>query len=246
MKYLRLLPTISLMLCLVINLGCRRRPVETQTIPSPQQKEVSSLAEKAPPQVKIGQKMSKLPEETKRLTLETPKIPEVKLTGSLIATCVVKVGQPMPDNELADLEGNVQSFQAFYGENLTVIFFWSSKNMYALSELKDLSSDVANPFKDRGVNVIAINVGDPPEVARREAEKANATYTMLVDPHGEYFSQVATDGIPRTYVVGANGKIIWFDVEYSRSTRRDLFQTIESVLKQKQEREPSSKNNNDV
>jgi hypothetical protein len=37
--------------------------------------------------------------------------------------------------------------------------------------------------------------------------------------------------LPRTYLLDSSGKILWFDLEYSRSTRRELNQAIRYVLK---------------
>ncbi len=41
--------------------------------------------------------------------------------------------------------------------------------------------------------------------------------------------------MPRTYLVDSQGKILWFDMEYSRSTRRDLRDAIRVVLNTKVE-----------
>ena len=35
---------------------------------------------------------------------------------------------------------------------------------------------------------------------------------------------------PRVYVLDAEGKIVWFDIEYSVSTRRELRAAVESLL----------------
>ena len=45
---------------------------------------------------------------------------------------------------------------------------------------------------------------------------------MLMDPGGNYFAQVATERLPRIYVLDHDGKIAWFDVDYSETTRRIL------------------------
>ena len=48
-----------------------------------------------------------------------------------------------------------------------------------------------------------------------------------MDPQGKALAQVATRYLPRTYLVDSEGKIVWFDMEYSPSTRRHLLQAIE-------------------
>jgi hypothetical protein len=36
--------------------------------------------------------------------------------------------------------------------------------------------------------------------------------------------------MPRTYLLDPTGKILWFDVEYSRSTRRDLSEALDAMV----------------
>jgi hypothetical protein len=42
-------------------------------------------------------------------------------------------------------------------------------------------------------------------------------------------ADVGSVALPRLYVLDPAGKIVWFDIEYSESTRRELEQTL-SVL----------------
>ena len=48
----------------------------------------------------------------------------------------------------------------------------------------------------------------------------------LRDPDRQAFAQIASDLLPRSYLLGADGEILWLDVEYSRSTRRELRNAI--------------------
>jgi hypothetical protein len=62
--------------------------------------------------------------------------------------------------------------------------------------------------------------------------KAGATFPCLLDQKGAYFAQVAKDTrMPRIFLLDAAGKVLWFDVEYSRFSRRDLNRSIRVVLK---------------
>ena len=53
---------------------------------------------------------------------------------------------------------------------------------------------------------------------------------VLLDSDGKYFDKLASAKVLRTYLLDSAGKILWFDVEYSRSTRRDLLAAIEVAL----------------
>jgi peroxiredoxin len=157
-------------------------------------------------------------------------IPQVSMTNEIAATCKVGVGDTMPDGKLRDLQDSEQVLSGLYGQRLTVICFWTSQSAYATAELADLTPEVAEPNAEKGLRVIGINEGDSIEVARQEAQHAQAKFPVLTDPGGLYFAKVATEGLPRTYVLDAQGKILWFDTEYSGITRDQLLRTIRVVL----------------
>ena len=157
-------------------------------------------------------------------------VPRVTLSGELLATCLVKVGDTLPDAELTDTAGKTQTLTKLFGSKLTVVFTWMVESEYAEEALEDLDADVAKPYAEKGVKVVGINLHDSPEEVREVVQKAGAAFPILVDADGKYFGKIATDKPLRTYLLDARGKILWFDVEYSRSTRRDLHQAIEAVL----------------
>ncbi|MBN2021962.1 MAG: TlpA family protein disulfide reductase [Pirellulales bacterium] len=159
-----------------------------------------------------------------------PTMPEVKLSDALAAECLVKVGDAMPEATLPDLAGKPTALGSLLGPKLTVVCFWKADNPYAVEELRDLAQDVAGPYEAKGVRVVGVNTGDAAEAAGTKARETGATFPNLIDADGAYFHKVATDKLPRTYLLDAEGKILWFDIEYSRSTRRDLLQAIDVTL----------------
>lgn len=167
-------------------------------------------------------------------------MPEVQLPEMLKATCLVGVGDAMPDAPLDVLGGEQQQLSSLFGRRLTVMFFWESDNLYAQDELRDLTGDVAEAFGDKGVRVIGINVGDSAETAAAAVEAAEAAFPNFLDPQGEYFAKVATERLPRTYLLDSAGRILWFDLEYSLTTRRQLKQAVEVALSRAPAAKPPS------
>ena len=164
-----------------------------------------------------------------------PTIPEVKLAEKDRDKCLVRVGDQMPEGELPDLGGRLHRLDALYGEKVTVVCFWTSGKppygpMRAVALLEDLSKDYAEPYAEKGLQVIGIKQGDREGVARQLAQEAGVRFPTLQDPGGAYLAKVATEGLPRIYVLDADGKILWFDMEYSEITRDKLRQTIRVKL----------------
>jgi len=146
------------------------------------------------------------------------------------ATCLVKVGQALPDVTLADLNGQSQQLSKLMGDRLTVVVLYSNSNIHAATELNDLAVEVARPMAARGVRVVGINERDAASAAKETAERAGASFPILVDAEGKYFGQLATEKLPRTYLLDSTGKVLWLDIEYSRITHHDLRQAIRFAL----------------
>jgi peroxiredoxin len=162
-----------------------------------------------------------------------PKMPEVKMPAALAQTCLVKVGGAVPQGDLVGLDGKRVGLYSVLGKRLTVVLFWQAENMYSTQALEYLEPDAVKPFADKGVQVVGINVKDPPDAARKAVEEAGVKYASLLDPEGAYFAKVATERIPRVYLLDPAGKVLWFDIEYSTGSRRDLERAIRFVLGEK-------------
>ncbi len=159
------------------------------------------------------------------------------MSDAIRATCLLTVGQAMPAAELPDLAGNLRGLHSLYGPKLTVVCFWTlgttpKARMVATEGLQDLMSDVAEPFGKKGVAVIGIDVGDPADEVKKQLAEAGVTFTNLLDAKGELFAKTATNRkfMPRTYLLDAGGRVLWYDVEHSRATQRDLVLGIRVAL----------------
>jgi len=111
-----------------------------------------------------------------------------------------------------------------------VVVFWNSSNIYSVEEIRDLGKGIAQDYAEKGLRVVAVNEGDNPRINMEKFKSTGATFQNLLDLDGLYFAKIATEELPRTYLLDADGKILWFDTEYSRSTRRDLLQAIQVAL----------------
>jgi peroxiredoxin len=188
--------------------------------------------------VKTGTKKSASKQSKPQTPAQPLTIPTVAFTDALRATCLVNVGDVMPQGELVAADESQVSLQTKYGQKLTVLFFWEESGsnyakLAAASALKDLQTDIAEPYAEKAVKVVGINVGDNPQSVRQELERVGVSIPYYFDPDKAFFDKVAKSILPRIYLLDASGKIIWFDTEYSQATRRNLMQAIEVVLGEK-------------
>ena len=163
-----------------------------------------------------------------------PSIPKVFLTADQQKTSRVRVGDRLPEATLADLSGKTLSLRGLLGKRVTVLVLFHAggmvDSMRSKELLQDLDRDVVAAQGKKGAAVIAIDVRDSPETVKVLVQEAQVGYPVLMDPDGAYFAKLATGVLPRIYALDPVGKVLWFDLEYSTTTRYSLKQTILSVL----------------
>lgn len=158
------------------------------------------------------------------------RMPKVVMSEEQRAACLVFVGDRLPETTLPDLDGQEQRLHDLLASRATIVVFWSSENPYSVAELHELATRIVDPLSGRGIKLVGINVGDSPEVVRRTVESLGVGAAELLDRESSYFSKVATAYLPRTFLVDADGMILWLDIEYSRATYRQLRRAVLSRL----------------
>lgn len=159
-------------------------------------------------------------------------MPKVVLTAPMKADCVIGVGDRLPDGPLSDASGKSASLESLRGKNATVVFFFgpaktNEGRALVVSALEDLAAEVASPWSGKGVAVVAVGVGVPSEEV--QALRSKAKFPIVDDPAGAFFALVAKSQLPRVYLVDGTGHVVWFDIEFSRTTRRDLLRALTAL-----------------
>lgn len=162
---------------------------------------------------------------------EPATVPPVELSSEHAELVRAKVGDSMPDVELPKISGGSAKLSSLYGKAATVVVFWKGDRQMALDELADLGPDVVDKFGSRGVEVIGVAVDQQAAEAQSTTQQTEAKFPQLVDTDGKAFEQVGAQLLPWTLVLDADGKIVWFDLEYSHSTRRELQQALLATVR---------------
>jgi peroxiredoxin len=162
------------------------------------------------------------------VVLEEIGIPQVFLTSDHSAMCRVRVEDEMPAITLPKLGGGEAELASLQGKKATVVLFWHNDLWMSKSALEDLARDVS-PSEDIAVVGVAVKTDAADVVAMTDV--AGATFTQLLDNDGKAFSKLGMTKLPRIYVLDSSGKIVWFDIEYSQATRRELQRTLAELAK---------------
>lgn len=159
-----------------------------------------------------------------------PMVPAVLLSQEMLDSCLVRVGQPLPDVQLPDTSGRPQALAALRGSRLTVVFCWSGASPHSVAMLADMGPEVADRYGTAGVRVAGLHIGSLDAAAQQALDQWRPGYPVLVDADGEYFKRLTTGDVPRVFLLDAAGQVLWFDLEYSRETRRHLDEAILAAL----------------
>lgn len=150
--------------------------------------------------------------------------PEVVLSARHQKLTKVKVGDALPALQLSAADGKPVAVKERYGKQATVVAvvgepYWATRQLLA-----DLPRDVTAAYGERGVTAVVMATGE-----KAKLPSDTEGFTPLADPDGQQFSKLGNGRLPRVYVLDGQGKIVWFDIEYSQSTRRELKQALDAM-----------------
>jgi peroxiredoxin len=119
----------------------------------------------------------------------------------------IGIGEPVPAYAITTLAGD--SVRLGGTQPVTIVNVWATWCTSCKEEMSDLES-LHRDFGSRGARVIAISVdgGDGTRVRRfMEAERLSFMVAHDPDQRVQLLYQVA--GVPETFVVGRDGRLLW-------------------------------------
>lgn len=157
-------------------------------------------------------------------------VPPVMLASDHAQLCKVNVGDAFPAIALPKIGGGDAKVADLAGKKATVVLFWAPDRWMAEGALVDLGIEAA-AFSGKGAGFVGIVEGPANDKTDGLIKSAGTGLTQLADADGAALAQVGELALPRIYVLDSQGKVAWFDIEYSEATRRELRQTLAELTK---------------
>ena len=140
-----------------------------------------------------------------------------------------KVGQAMPEFTVSSLTGEKFDVQELKGKVL-LVNFWATWCGPCRGEMPLFEKEVWLHFKSPKFAMIGIAREQTQDVIVKALPKLGVSYPLAADPQRDIYKKFANAGIPRSYVVGADGRIAFQSSGYDAAEFEHMKQAIEQEL----------------
>lgn len=131
-----------------------------------------------------------------------------------------KTGKLAADFKLLDLENKEVSLSSLEGRG-RVLFFWTTWCPYCRQELKNLS-DMYKDFRKEGIELLAINIGEPHDKVDNFVKKNNLAFRVFLDTDMAVAESYAILGVPTYILIDKTGYIVFEDHYFPQKEYKDL------------------------
>ena len=161
-------------------------------------------------------------------------IPEMAKAQSkeddIATTTLVKEGDKAPNFTVEMIDGKKITLSELKGK-VVVVNFWATWCPPCRQELKVVEKELINRFKGKDFVFLPISRGEQAKTVEAFRKQNGYTFPMGLDPMQEIYKKYASNYIPRNFVVGKDGKIIYVSVGYTPEEFGQMVKTIEKALK---------------
>lgn len=121
------------------------------------------------------------------------------------ATGETLIGKTAPDFRLKDIHGKEIGLADMKGR-VILLRFWSTRCVSCKEEMPKLETSYKN-LKEKGFEILAVNVEDTQEKAMSFAHELNLTYPILIDENQNVANTYKVYGVPTTFFIDKQGVV---------------------------------------
>ena len=146
------------------------------------------------------------------------------------ATTLIKKGDKAPDFTVEMVNGEQITLSKLKGK-VVVVNFWATWCPPCRQELKVVEKELINRFKGKDFVFLPISRGEAKKTVEAFREQNGYTFPMGLDPKQTIYKKYASNYIPRNFVVGKDGKVIYVSVGYEPKEFAEMVEVIEKAVK---------------
>lgn len=146
------------------------------------------------------------------------------------ATTLIHAGDVAPDFTVEMLDGSRITLSDLRGK-VVLVNFWATWCPPCRQEMSHLQKDVIDRFAGKDVVVLPISRGEKRETVEAFIEKMGYTFPVGFDGDQSIYKKYASNYIPRSVVVGKDGKVVYVAVGYDETIAKEVDNAITEALK---------------
>ena len=139
----------------------------------------------------------------------------------------------LPSVQLKDMNGNAINTAELSNDGKPfVISLWATWCKPCQRELKAIHEFYADWQDETGMKLIVVSIDEA-----QNAERVKTTidgrgweYEIILDPNGEFKRQMGVQNPPHTFIVDANGNIVWNHQGYTDGCEEEIIEKIRELI----------------
>lgn len=137
----------------------------------------------------------------------------------------ISIGDKAPDFILTDLNGQKHQLSDYRGKGV-FLNFWGTWCKPCEREMPYMDHQY-QLYKHQGVEILAVNVGEPKLVVEEFVEKYQLSFPVLIDNKDQVLHTYGVDPLPTSFLIDKDGKVI--DILTGQMTEKDVKKYMEMI-----------------
>lgn len=154
-------------------------------------------------------------------------LPSCSSEGSTTGTTRVEVGELAPDFTVEMLDGSRVTLAEQRGKAV-LLTFWTTWCPHCRTEMERLATDVVGRFPDRDFVLLPVSRGESREEVEAFCAERGYGFPVAIDPEQTAYALYATEFVPRSFVIGRDGRVVACYVGYTPAEFEQMVSTIEN------------------